>query len=75
MIRRQLGTLALALAFPLAFTAATAHAQTTAYPAKPIRMIVPFVAGGGTDLLVQMRADVVDPDDEAAAGFRFCSRW
>jgi tripartite-type tricarboxylate transporter receptor subunit TctC len=31
-----------------------AGAAQSAYPARPIRMIVPFVAGGGTDLLARL---------------------
>ena len=38
-----------ALAAVLAGCATLAHAQSQAYPAKPIRLIVPFAAGGVTD--------------------------
>ena len=38
----------------LALAAGTAHAQ--AWPAKPIRMIVPLAAGGGTDLVARAMA-------------------
>lgn len=40
--------LGLALALPLA-----APAQTAAYPAKPVKVIVAFTAGGTTDLLAR----------------------
>ena len=77
MIRKLTRSLALALALPLAvsltFTTA-AHAQ--AYPAKPVRMIVPFPPGGGTDILARLVAQklteanhwTVVPDNRGGAG-------
>ena len=35
--------------------AAATHAQT--YPSKPIRMVVPFAAGGITDVLIRVLSD------------------
>jgi tripartite-type tricarboxylate transporter receptor subunit TctC len=51
--RSQIGWLWLA-ALVLQFGAGSALAQ--AYPAKPIRMIIPFGAGGSTDVLVRIVA-------------------
>lgn len=34
-------------------TGAATHAKDTAYPARPVRLIVPYAAGGGPDVLVR----------------------
>lgn len=41
-----------ALAMPLGLASLPAHAQ--GYPAKPIRFVVPYPAGGGTDVVARM---------------------
>ena len=38
----------------LLLTMHSAHAADASYPVRPIRLIVPFVAGGGTDLLARL---------------------
>jgi len=60
----------------LAVTAAQAQTPVPAYPAKPVRMIVPFPPGGGTDILSRLVANkltevskwTVVPDNRAGAG-------
>jgi tripartite-type tricarboxylate transporter receptor subunit TctC len=41
----------LVVSLSCALTGSAAHAQTPAYPGKPIRLIVPFPAGGATDII------------------------
>ena len=58
----------------LGLIATAAHAQT--YPEKPIRMVIPFPPGGGTDILWRLMAQkltesnkwTIVPDNKAGAG-------
>ena len=47
----------LAVAFAVAALAGIAAAQAQGYPSKPITMIVPFPAGGGSDILARIVAE------------------
>ena len=61
-------------AIALAVAALTAHAQQ--YPAKPVRVLIPFPPGGPTDIIGRMVADILTktysvqfvPDNRAGAG-------
>src|SRR5262249_53721655 len=55
MNKRIMTTIAAALALA-AFAPAPALAQGQAWPQKPIKMIVPFPAGGGTDFIARLAA-------------------
>ena len=48
--------LALAMVLALGFVAGTARAQNAGYPNRPIKMLVGFAAGGGTDVAARIMA-------------------
>src|SRR5687768_2116310 len=49
---------ALLLALLLTATAGVAHAQTD-YPARSVKLVVPFAAGGPTDVVARILADML----------------
>ena len=75
MFRQLITCTTVATAMGLSFAAA-AQSPATDYPTKPIRMIVPFPPGGGTDILSRVISNkltevshwTVVPDNRAGAG-------
>jgi|SRR5450755_440844 len=60
-VLNRIGTWLSALAGLLILAIAGSAAAADAYPSKPIRIIVPFPAGGGNDLVARVLAEALRP--------------
>jgi tripartite-type tricarboxylate transporter receptor subunit TctC len=76
MLRKLFSTVSALMFLALSLLSAQAQPQAGAYPSKPIRLIVPFPPGGGTDILSRLVANkltetskwTVIPDNRGGAG-------
>ena len=61
-VRSARQVLGVAFALVFAFVLATAQAQSPAYPAKPVRVVVPIPPGGNVDLIARALAQKLSED-------------
>ena len=57
MIRRSFNKCLLPALVPIALFSTFSHAQDAAWPQKPVRIVVPFAAGGSSDALGRLVAN------------------
>ncbi len=75
-MKRLIAPLAVLTGLWTGLTPAPVLAQNAAYPAKPIRLVIPFPPGGGTDILSRLVANKLSdaykwnvvPENKAGAG-------